>query len=151
MEQYIFLFSMVLALLFIFGSKQMTSKWIKKSFIIYGLVFFIAAVFSGISFFKENKTEIYNAMATTFPAARNKTETPKNELISQHQIKATVKLEAPMIQQLPELPRGCEVTSLSMLLAYHDISVDKMKLAEEITKNPAVYKETKKRCAIRRP
>lgn len=55
------------------------------------------------------------------------------------ELKETVRLEAPHINQMPELPRGCEVVSLGMLLAFHDIHIDKMELAEKVERNPAVY------------
>jgi uncharacterized protein YvpB len=55
-------------------------------------------------------------------------------------IKDTVLLDAPTIWQMPELPRGCEVTSLAMLLQYNGISADKLTLAKEVRKNPAEYK-----------
>lgn len=48
----------------------------------------------------------------------------------------SILLDAPVISQLPELPRGCEVTSLAMLLQYQGVSIDKMKLAEEVQKVP---------------
>jgi uncharacterized protein YvpB len=45
-------------------------------------------------------------------------------------------ISAPHIKQLPELPRGCEVTSLAMMLQHAGVKVDKMQLAKEVAKIP---------------
>lgn len=42
-----------------------------------------------------------------------------------------VQLEVTPVLQNPELPTGCEITSLSMLLQYHGFSIDKVTLAKE--------------------
>ncbi|MCM3575803.1 MULTISPECIES: C39 family peptidase [Mesobacillus] len=55
-------------------------------------------------------------------------------------IKKQVILDAPVIWQMPELPRGCEVTSLAMLLQHQGVQTDKLTLAREVKKNPAQYR-----------
>lgn len=48
-------------------------------------------------------------------------------------------IDVPIRFQYPELPRGCEVTSLAMLLSYHGVEITKMTLAQEIIKEPGMY------------
>lgn len=47
-------------------------------------------------------------------------------------MKQEQKLDVPLENQMPDLPNGCEVTSLSMLLNYYGIKVNKNELAENI-------------------
>jgi uncharacterized protein YvpB len=61
------------------------------------------------------------------------------ESIDNLQLKEEIRLTVPLIEQLPELPRGCEVTSLTMLLNYNGYQVDKMTLAKEIKKDKTPY------------
>ncbi|WP_235918084.1 C39 family peptidase [Paenibacillus lutrae] len=49
--------------------------------------------------------------------------------------KSKVLLDAPVIAQKPELPSGCEVTSLAMLLQYKGIQIDKMTLYDQMPKD----------------
>lgn len=59
----------------------------------------------------------------------------KNEIDEQIDwmtMKDEQKLNVPLENQLPDLPNGCEVTSLSMLMNYYGIKVNKNELAENI-------------------
>ena len=49
---------------------------------------------------------------------------------------ASAMIDAPLVKQLPELPAGCEIVSLTMLLQYYGIEKDKMELYEEMVKDP---------------
>mgnify|MGYP005752104193 FL=1 len=67
-----------------------------------------------------------------------------NTVVWENDFKLPLKilLDAPLISQLPELPRGCEVTSLAMMLNYAGVTADKMILAEEVIKDPTPYQKT---------
>lgn len=54
-------------------------------------------------------------------------------------------LDVPFIKQLPELPRGCEVTSLAMILKYRGINVDKLQLAKQVKRDLTPYSVDKNR------
>lgn len=51
-------------------------------------------------------------------------------------MRESILLTVPVLQQFPELPRGCEVTSLAMLLNFAGVTVDKLTLADEIPTVP---------------
>lgn len=70
-----------------------------------GFIFLLIAVLVGLIYFKTHSTLF---------------------------IKPEQKLNVPIENQLPNLPNGCEVTSLSMLLNYYGIKTNKDELAQNI-------------------
>lgn len=57
------------------------------------------------------------------------------EELTEEPLPAQAKLTAPAIHQYPELVSGCEVTSLTMLLQFYGLDVDKMQMAAEMPKD----------------
>ncbi len=72
------------------------------------------------------------AASAAAPPAAKPAERPKSVL-----------LEVPHIRQLPELPSGCEVTSLAMLLQYYGVNKSKMDLVPEMKKDPTPIRYNK--------
>ncbi|WP_069999897.1 C39 family peptidase [Cellulosilyticum sp. I15G10I2] len=58
----------------------------------------------------------------------------------QAELPEKIKMDVPVVLQLPELPRGCEVTSLAMIFKYHGLKINKMELADKIRKDTTPYK-----------
>ncbi|MRH44794.1 hypothetical protein GH741_19270 [Aquibacillus halophilus] len=99
---------------------------------------------------------LYNSKSTIYDWLKNQsdksytyaTELPETELeivlppVELVQLRPDVRLDAPIVGQHPELPRGCEVTSLAMLLQYFQVDVEKMELAEKVKKDNTPYKVT---------
>lgn len=54
------------------------------------------------------------------------------EEIEEEIVKTAAMLDAPLILQYPELPRGCEITTLTMLINFKGIVKDKMELVKEM-------------------
>jgi uncharacterized protein YvpB len=71
-----------------------------------------------------------------------------NDFLEEHfdipiiKIKDQVLLNIPAISQIPDLPRGCEVTTLAMLLNNAGVAVDKMELGEKVTRDHTPQKIT---------
>ncbi|QWG42066.1 peptidase C39 family protein [Bacillus mycoides] len=85
-------------------------------------IFIFGIIFAVVFFFEKDKI-------------MKKAQEFRLDLFSEMKESALI-TEVPFIRQLPELPRGCEVTSLTMLLQHKGVQVDKMQLASEIHRVP---------------
>ncbi|MEH7276478.1 C39 family peptidase [Neobacillus vireti] len=85
---------------------------------------------------KQNYTQIYEQVPS--PAIK-KTANPSSSTTEVNQKpakKESVLLDVVLINQLPELRYGCEVTSLAMVLNHAGVKTDKMELYRSIKKDP---------------
>lgn len=133
----LFLICWFISIFFFMISHKIKRNWVQKTFKLYGILFSITSVVVMTIFLIDHKATIESAFASFFP--KTSTVQPKKTEVSQHSIEGSIQLDAPLVEQLPELPRGCEVTSLAMLLQYNHVDVDKMELAKKVKRNPSQY------------
>jgi len=124
----------LLILFFFFQFFLRTKKGILLGFSLLLIVF----SFFLINLIKDGGFE-YIANAIGINNVQNQKEEEVLNEFSIVKIKDSVIIDTPLIKQYPELPRGCEVTSLAMLLQFAGENVDKMTLANEVRKDPTPY------------
>ena len=84
--------------------------------------------------------------APTIPAIPNhiaKLPDPK-PISNTAQVKPiAARISAPVLSQQPELPAGCEVTSLTMMLQFYGIKIDKLTAAKQMKFDPTPMRRDK--------
>lgn len=122
------------------NNQQIQEKKTSASLLKRGIIFACILLLMGQGAFAtvylkgwHRSAEDYNSYKATIAQEAVKVNLFNNEL------KESVLLEAPLIHQYPELPRGCEVTSLAMLLQFAGLDADKMTLAKKIAKDTTPF------------
>ncbi|RKN86689.1 C39 family peptidase [Paenibacillus ginsengarvi] len=120
---------------------QNIAKYILTLFLILGLVF-SSGVFTVLLYAKVTGKEFLAEPASVVMAEANegKAAKPADEKPQPPPKPASAMLDAPVVKQLPELPPGCEIVSLTMLLHYYGVNKSKMELVKEMVKDPTPAK-----------
>ncbi|MEI3611668.1 C39 family peptidase [Pseudogracilibacillus sp. SO30301A] len=145
MIKFFLLFTMI-ASVFMYYSIKTSDTFFKTSSLICSILCFITSIILFSMYVGDLKDKLgLDTSPTIFTKPSEMLKVPVEQKVSNLIIeepninKQEAQLEAPLMKQLPELPRGCEITSLGMLLAFNDIHVDKLELADNIKRNPAIF------------
>lgn len=122
------------------------AKYTFTLFLIVGLLF-SSGVFSVLLYAKMTGRDFLaeSAVLGSVPAeasgVRTAASAPEPEPVPVVKPKpASALIDAPVVRQLPELPPGCEIVSLTMLLNHYGIPKTKMEMVEEMVKDPTPAK-----------
>jgi len=114
-------------------------------FLIAGLLF-ASGVFSVLLYAKvtgKDEQWLSREQAQPLAAAPAQTVEPEPTPTPPPPQPTSAMLDAPLVRQLPELPAGCEITSLTMLLQFYGANKSKMELVAEMPRDatPAVLND----------
>lgn len=114
------------------------AKYVLTLFLIVGLLF-SSGVFSVLLYAKVTGKDLFGDVSSTAAVAVAAAGGANGSGAQAEPVKpkpASAILDAPIVRQLPELPPGCEIVSLTMLLNYMGIQKTKMEMAKEMVKDP---------------
>lgn len=92
------------------------------------LIIVIISIFYSMSVYSETVFKD-NPLITLLKPISDSINLPLNKMPESYEI-----LNIPIISQFPELPTGCEITSITMLLNWYGINVTKTQLADAVDK-----------------
>lgn len=114
------------------------SKYVFTMFLIVGLLF-SSGVFSVLLYARVTGKDIFLEPAIAAVLAHGAEGSNGKAPVAAKPVKPkppSAMIDAPVVKQLPELPPGCEIVSLTMLLNYYGVNKSKMELVKEMVKDP---------------
>lgn len=123
--------------------KQSFSR--NKLFIVFSTLIIMSASLSTCSYSSNSsilpQTIPEDNLVTQDPANSSKNQTTPSNPPTTTPTESPVLIQVPIIEQKPELYNGCEVTTLTMLLNWAGVTVDKLQLADKIQKDNTQVEE----------